>query len=66
MMAAACQPAVVRRRMVGDVHGIEARRLDGHGHFGDGVTGHELVRGIDLIDRNSDGVAHGTRTLPSP
>jgi len=22
--------------------------------------------GVDVIDRNSDGVAHGTRTLPSP
>ena len=63
-MAAAREPLVVGRRVVGDVDGVEPGGFGRRGHLPDRRAGDELVGVVDVVDREAHAESHG-RTLPS-
>ena len=64
VVTTAFEPLVVGGGMVRHVDGVEARRFGRRGHLPDRRAGDELVRLIDVIDREPHAESHG-RTLPS-
>lgn len=59
LMAAAAQPAVLGRGMVGDEGGVEARAFGRLRHLGDRLGAHELLARGDAIGRELEREPHG-------